>query len=340
MGTTLAEDFCTYYDHRYLSRGLVLHQSLAAWAPGSRLFVLCFDEEAHRALCALAFPGIVPIALSEFEAGDDALLAAKGNRSAVEYYFTCTSSLPRFIFARWGDVESVTYLDADLRFFGDPRPVFEEIGTAQIAIVAHGFPESMRHLERYGVYNVGWLTFRRGGSAQRCLEWWRERCLEWCYDRAEPGKFADQKYLDDWPVRFDDVAVIRHKGANLAPWNLANYAISSANGKVLVDDDPLVFFHFHSLRHLGGPLFNLGLEKYGVRPNAVVLRRIFEPYLRELGQFSRTAEDLVGTAGSPRSPLRSRHSGTGVKDRARWARDVAHALLKRQDVLFLGGRVL
>lgn len=335
----MPEDFCTYFDHRYLARGLILSRSLASWAPGSRLFVLCFDDEAHRALTALAYANIVPIALGELEAGDGALQAAKENRTRVEYYFTCTSSLPLYIFARWPDVAGVTYLDADLCFFGDPQPVFDEIGTAPIAIVAHRFPEASRDLERYGVYNVGWLTFRRGEAASACLTWWRDRCLEWCYDRAEDGRFADQKYLDDWPSRFEGVVVIHHKGANLAPWNLANYTISWSGGRVLVDADPLVFFHFHSLRRLGGPLFDLGLDRYGVRPNSVVLRHIFEPYLQDLAERTREAARVLGASAATLLPRGGPHGG-GVKERARWVRDVARGVGRRQDVLYVAGRVV
>src|SRR5207244_8164736 len=91
---------------------------------------------------------------------------------------------------------------------------------------------------------VGWVSFRRDAHALACLHWWRERCLEWCYDRYEDGRFADQKYLDDWPSRFQRVAVLQHKGANLAPWNLANYTIRANGDRVLVDEAPPILSHF------------------------------------------------------------------------------------------------
>jgi hypothetical protein len=211
--------FCTYFDRHYLPRGLALYRSLREHCPEFRLWVLCMDGDTHSALAQLGLPGVQPIALRDFERDDEPLLSAKQNRSQVEYYFTCTPSLPLYILDRWPEVDLVTYLDADLFFFANPVPLFDELGEGSIAIIGHRFPTYLRSKERYGIYNVSWLTFRRDESSLDCLHWWRERCIEWCYDREEDGRFADQKYLDDWPTRFQNVVVLEHKGANLAPWN-------------------------------------------------------------------------------------------------------------------------
>src|SRR5205823_10040223 len=95
---------------------------------------------------------------------------------------------------------------------------------------------------------VGLMAFRNDSFGRECLEWWRERCLEWCYDRLEGDRFADQKYLDDWPTRFERVVVLQHKGAGVAPWNAMNYQICLQNGRVIVDGQPLIFYHFHGLK--------------------------------------------------------------------------------------------
>lgn len=80
--------YCTYFDHRYLARGLALYGSLARHAQPFTLFVLCLDEPAREALSRLGLPEVQVIALEEFEKGDEALREAKQNRSLVEYYFT------------------------------------------------------------------------------------------------------------------------------------------------------------------------------------------------------------------------------------------------------------
>ena len=158
----MTRHFCTYFDHNFLPKGLALYRSLRVHCPEFTLWVLCLSEEAHRMLSQLALPGVEPIALGEFEEGDEALLAAKGSRSLIEYYFTITPSLPLYIFDRQPGVESLTYLDADLYFFAGPEALFDEIGDASIALISHRFPpNAQEEADSFGKYNVGCLTCRR-----------------------------------------------------------------------------------------------------------------------------------------------------------------------------------
>ena len=42
--------FCTYFDHRYLVRGLAMIRSLAAHCPAARVWVLCMDDTTYATL--------------------------------------------------------------------------------------------------------------------------------------------------------------------------------------------------------------------------------------------------------------------------------------------------
>src|SRR5476651_2229543 len=141
--------YCTYFDHHYLPRGLALYDSMRQHAGDFELWVLCLSDECERMLQRLNLPGVKTISMREFEAGDAALLAAKQNRSQIEYFFTCTPSLPLFLFKKNPVMDSVTYLDGDLYFFGDAEEIHEEIGEASIAITPHRFPPALRDSERY-----------------------------------------------------------------------------------------------------------------------------------------------------------------------------------------------
>ena len=71
---------------------------------------------------------------------------------------------------------------------------------------------NLSHLEQFGRFNVGMVSFRNDVAGLACLSRWREKCIEWCYDRVEDGKFADQGYLDDWPTEHEGVVVLDMQG--------------------------------------------------------------------------------------------------------------------------------
>jgi hypothetical protein len=304
--------FCTYFDCRYLVRGLALYQSLKQHCSPFQLWVLCMDSNSYEVLSELRLPNVHLIALEEFEKGDERLLEAKKTRSLIEYYFTCSPSLPLYVLNNCPEVNLITYLDADLFFFADPSPLYNEIAHHSISIIGHRFPPNLRDQEIYGRYNVGFLSFRRDEQGLACLHWWRDRCLEWCYDRAEDGRFADQKYLDAWPTLFSRTVVLDHKGANLAPWNLSNYTVSRKRGKIWVDEQPLIFFHFHGSKSPEEWFDDPSWAFYQVKPSKVVGRHIYEPYVRTMAALAREtlpltqrfppADELRGKAPRSLSP--------------------------------------
>jgi hypothetical protein len=271
--------FCTYFDSRYLSRGLALYESLQRHAAGSRLHVLCMDDIAWETLDRLALPNVDLIRLRDFEQNDADLQLAKTTRSIVEYYFTCTPSLPLYILRRNPDLERVFYVDADIYFFSSISAILEEMGRGSVYIVKHRFPRELRWLERWGQYNVGILGFSNDAAGLRCLESWRSQCLAWCYDRFEDGKFADQKYLDAWPESQAGVVVSEHPGVNLAPWNKTCYRLETIHGVPHVAGRPVVCYHFHGLK-----LFQSGIvvpqwNCYGTKLGRRWLMSIYRPYL-------------------------------------------------------------
>ena len=91
--------YCTYFDHNYLAKGLALYRSLARHGRPFRLWVLCLSDACHAALKALAAPEMALVSLGELERFDPGLPGVKSGRSLVEYYFTCTPILPRYVMA-------------------------------------------------------------------------------------------------------------------------------------------------------------------------------------------------------------------------------------------------
>ena len=324
--------FCTYFDQRYLPRGLAMYESLRRNCPRFKLWVLCLDVETRNYLEAIKRPDLEPITMEEFESGDELLKQSRKNRSLLEYYFTCTPSLPLFIFEKDPAVELITYLDADLYFFSPLDSLFDEIADHSIAIIPHRFPPKFQKAERHGIFNVGWVSLRHDSIGLACLQRWRAQCIEQCVDSNDGTQFADQRYLDDWPDIFQRLIVIQHKGANLAAWNIANYKLTVREGHVYVDDEPLLFFHFHGLRRLNRYVYDTCFQHYGAKLSPLVIDKIYRPYLRQIGMLSNQ-----GGTGASLPPLARESGAKRSASSPLRAFDLLRHLLQRHYLLDFGG---
>jgi hypothetical protein len=286
----MTRKFCTLFDSGYLFKALALYGSLERHCERFHLTTLVVDDEAERLLGLLALPHLSVLPLGELEAADPGLAATKTDRTRFEYCCTATPALPLHLLETRPELQEITYLDADLFFFSSPELLFAELGDGSVLITPHRFPDYLRHYEANGIYNVQFMTFRRDERGLGALRWWHDRCVEWCYLRLEDGKFADQKYLDDWPERFEGVHVLRHPGGGLAPWNLDRHTLRRDGDRVLVDGEPLVFFHFHRVRMRADGRYDwrapgyLGVGKAG--------ELVYQPYLAALDAAKRRVREV------------------------------------------------
>jgi hypothetical protein len=333
--------YCTVFDRNYAARGLALYRSLERHADEFRLFAVCMDAEAKTLLDRLDAPQLVAIGVDELEEWDPQLAEVRPSRTAVEYAWTAVPAVCRFLLEREA---LVTYLDADLFFFDSPEPLFEELGDDSILVVPHRMDP--RDEAAQGKFNVGWVTVRRDADGMAALDWWRERCLEWCHARVERGRFGDQKYLDEWPRRFDGVRVSANVGAGLGPWNQTRHRLDAgADASLTADGEPVVFFHYSglTLHPAGDKLSALALQS-GVyrladpllwtiraRHRGRMLDVVWAPYVE---RCAAAHAELVGAGAPPHlglAPLTRRALAAAVaRERAPgWARD-AHLAVRRR----------
>lgn len=237
------EHFVTLFDSKFLPMGMALHSSLMTHAQPFHLWILCMDELVEEQLNQLSLPNVTLIPLREAETEE--LLSVKPGRTAGEYCWTMTSFTPQFVFERDPDVVRVTYLDADLFFFDEPKILLDEFSRSgkHVLITDHAFAPEYEKMRNRGRFCVQFMTFCKTPEGRKVMKWWQDRCIEWCYARLENGRFGDQMYLDCWPTRFaSEVHILSQTDRTLAPWNVA-YVLD-----VLRSPLKPVFFHFHGFR--------------------------------------------------------------------------------------------
>lgn len=284
-------NFCTYFDSGYLHKGIALYLSLEKVTSDFHLFVMAYDEQCYKKLKEFGFKHMTVELWDDWETPE--IKAVKGDRTRAEYCWTCGPSVI-FHFLTSFNLPEITYLDSDLYFVGSPQIAFDEIADRSVAITEQRVSEE--RADQVGKYCVQFMYFKNDEEGLSALTWWRDSCVKWCYQKFEDGKYADQKYLDEFPRRWNNVCVIENPGVGLAPWNTDRYKYvgpSVYDGK---KEWPQVFFHMHGLVFKQkGNVLEVSSINYDMRGNS--RKYFYEPYcnlMKEvLNQFLNWNVDIV-----------------------------------------------
>lgn len=273
--------YVTHCDGNYITRVISLEQSLRKNDDFTTLYIIAHDETTKVQFESLNLEFCRVIELSKLEQQYPELRIAKMNRSRIEYIYCLTPyviSYAHFI----SDSSMVTYLDADLYFFKSPDIAFQGFSeTANVSIIEHDFHAKFFHLNTYGTYNVGWMSFRMQKAGNSTLDWWKTACIESTSNLVSENVYGDQKYLNDFSSQFNETQVNLKQGLNIAPWNIENFINKNVSEMEAIEN--IVFFHFSGLR-IYGKLAVLGLSGYSYRASKEIKRKVYKPYIKSLNE--------------------------------------------------------
>lgn len=239
--------FVTFFDSNYLAKALVTYTSLTRHHPNFTLYAFCFDNLSYSIIKSLNKKNFIAVSSVEFE--NKELLKSKQEKDKLyEYYWSCKPFLILKVM-QITNADMVTYIDCDFMFFDSPELILSQMDNADVLIQPNNFSfDEVKQFLPVGYYCSCFETFRNNRNGKKVLNWWHDRCMEWCFARFEDNKFADQKYLDDWRIRFKGVREINHIGANVAPWSIQKYDTSQQRNKIFINNQPLIYYHFHSYK--------------------------------------------------------------------------------------------
>lgn len=174
--------------------------------------------------------------------------------SVVEFCTATKGLMAEFLFDKL-NYDAVIYLDPDTMLFSRLEEVLEAIEgeKADVILTPHltdrEFTENaIRSHEmaalKHGTFNLGFYAIANRKNGRKYLKWWAERLAKYAHIDFERGLFTDQKWANLAPYIFDGVEVFTYRTYNVATWNMTNRNITYEDGKWLVNDEPLRFYHF------------------------------------------------------------------------------------------------
>ena len=156
-----------------------------------------------------------------------------------------------YLFKHYPDAEAVTYFDPDIKVFAPLTEMAEKLKVSNVILTPHftrpitdSLLPTEKHVLNTGVFNLGFAAMKRGAEADALNSWWMGKLRHECLLDLTRGYFVDQLWMNLAPAYFDKVLIEKHPGWNTAHWNLHERTVTEVDGRFLVNQQPLIFFHF------------------------------------------------------------------------------------------------
>jgi len=244
--------YCTIITKSHMARARVLHRSLLRHNPDAELLVFMADH----------LPKVVdPKSSEEFtivtlpEYADDPVV--QDMSFYYEVYELCGALRPfihEYLLTRT-QADRWIYLDSDV-YVNDSLAVLDRsfvkgsilLTPHSLAPLAPAYGQKEIWFLRWGVFNSGFIGIKRSQTCQDFIRWWKDRLTWYCF-AEERGQFVDQMWLNFVPFYYPDHVVCWHRGANFGLWRIFSHRLRQvADGRYLVDEDPLLFCHLSGFR--------------------------------------------------------------------------------------------
>lgn len=294
-------NYCTLFDSGYLDRGIALYQSLEKVSNDFWLYIFCFDDVAYNILKKIDFPRVVLVKEEEFL--DERLQMIKKDRSRAEYCWSSTPRIIEYVLDNF-DVDSCTYIDADMLFYADPNTLIDAIPQKDsVSIIGHRYANNFAKKNRekkYGKYCVEFNTFKNDEDGRRVLNWWKEKCYGTCSMEADGETYGDQKYLDYFCDNFAGVYEQEHYGAGVAPWNVSDYRLIDEEGGIISlkyknkEICPLIFYHFQGLNVLNDSSVHIAVYNELGKMDKKLINRLYKSYAQTLVSVRKRIREEFG----------------------------------------------
>ena len=275
----------TICSRNYLGQAKTLMQSVRQFEPDTARYIVLVDRKVENPEVAADEAAVIWI--EDLDIPDVEFKALIFD--VLELNTNVKPTVMRHLLAQH---RRCAYLDPDTFLYGPFTPVWEGLDAANVVVTPHLIdPEStvdrvmQQDLLRHGGFNLGFIGVAATPEADRFLAWWEQCCLNFGFHAPADGLFVDQKFVDHAHMYFDGVKVLRHRGLNIAYWNLHERPMRHDGARWMAGNDPLVFMHFSGFIYAPRPDQQDLITKYPTVTTLVnrpEIRPLFDDYRERL----------------------------------------------------------
>ena len=237
---------CTIVSANYLHFGWTLAESFLKFHPEDEFHLLLVDRMPGN--FTTRNPRVQITQVEQLDLPDFRSLAFKFD--LLELNTAVKPTFLKYLLAL--GAEKVVYFDPDIYLYCPVELIFAALDEASAVVTPHLLSPTTDEDVSYekdllvtGVFNLGFVAVSNSEQGRSFLNWWEDRCLRFGFQDLRTGLFVDQKWVNFAQCFFDRIHILRHRGCNVAYWNLAERAVSKVDDAYMVDSaEPLIFFHF------------------------------------------------------------------------------------------------
>jgi hypothetical protein len=244
---TLAFTICSI---NYLAQARTLGDSLRQTNPHWTYVIGLVDDLAQAELPPDLMPPyemleVAHIGIPDFAAMCDRYDITELNTAVkpffIDYFYQTRSQFTKVI-----------YFDPDIIVFQPLTRLENHLDEYSMVLTPHTCsptpdwerPNEQHHLGT-GIFNLGFIGLQASEEARRFVNWWKERLVYECRIDLCAGLFVDQHWVNFAPTYSKKVWIEKHRGYNVAYWNLHERHFTQQGDTWLVNEtEPLQFFHF------------------------------------------------------------------------------------------------
>ena len=325
MDSPVSISYFTICARNYLAYAATLAASLARTNSQARLKVFLADAAPDNDTHGQLPDGLDIIPVQTIPLPDHEDMAMR--YTVMEFATAVKPFCFRYLFE--AGAEKAVFLDPDIFVTGPLTEITAAFDDGADAILTphldaplpeDGATPTTADIAASGVYNLGFLGLHHGPATEPFLAWWERKCATECFNDLQRGLFVDQKFVDMLPAFVPGTHILRHKGYNVAYWNLPTRPIAGGpDGSYTAGGAPLRFFHFSGVVPNDPSVFSKHQTRFRPENIGAPLRALQADYLTALDRHGHPAFKSIDYAhgtfddGTPIPPA-ARRIYTALKD--------------------------